>query len=60
MTYVLLMQEKNSTKTITIRLPAKDYEAIEKYVSRGYAMNASDFIRKSVMFQLMNMGGRYE
>lgn len=54
------MQEKNSTKTITIRLPAKDYEAIEKYVSRGYAMNASDFIRKSVMFQLMNMGGRYE
>ncbi|MCL1904509.1 MAG: ribbon-helix-helix domain-containing protein [Methanomassiliicoccaceae archaeon] len=50
----------NGEKAMSIRMPIRDYEIIEECVKRGYAMNATDFVRRAAREKCRDLGIEFD
>lgn len=46
--YMIAHVQHMTSKVIGVRLPPKDYEAMEQYVKEGYAQDMSDLAKQAI------------
>jgi len=46
----------NDEVAMSIRMPIRDYDMIKQCVKKGYAMNATDFVRRAAREKCIEIG----